>query len=135
MKRLIFDLDNTVCTSNSRKPSADASPFWHYENAIPNEAVIEKLRHYKESGFAIVIYSSRNMQTFSGSIGLINAQTLPIILNWLDRHNVPYDEVYVGKPWCGDGGFYVDDRAVRPSEFARLSYEEIISLLDRERVP
>src|SRR5690606_29179535 len=59
------------------------------------------------------------MNTYGGNVGLINANTLPIILDWLARHEVPFDEVVVGKPWCGEGGFYVDDRALRPSEFAR----------------
>ena len=69
------------------------------------------------------------MQTFSGNIGQINAKTLPTILEWLDNHNVPYDEIIVGKPWCGNDGFYVDDRAIRPNEFISLNYNEIKDLL------
>ena len=38
----------------------------------------------------------------------------------------------MGKPWCGTEGFYIDDKAVRPSEFARLSLQEIADLLARE---
>ena len=45
------------------------------------------------------------MQTFSGNIGQINAKILPTILEWLDKHNVPYDEIIVGKPWCGNDGY------------------------------
>ncbi|EGR0135488.1 capsular biosynthesis protein, partial [Vibrio parahaemolyticus] len=40
--------------------------------------------------------------------------------------------VLVGKPWCGHEGFYIDDRAIRPSEFARLNIEEIYELLKEE---
>ena len=51
------------------------------------------------------------------------------IVNWLNKHDVPFDEIHIGKPWCGDDGFYVDDKAIRPDEFARLSYEEIRKLI------
>ncbi len=69
------------------------------------------------------------MRTYEGSIGKINARTLPIIMTWLEENNVPYDEIYVGKPWCGNQGFYVDDKAIRPDEFVQLSYEEIRNLI------
>ena len=120
MKRLIFDLDDTLsCTTAG-----------DYANAQPITPVIEKLRHYHAQGFSIVINTSRNMRTFDGNIGQINKNTLPIILDWLKRHSVPYDEIYVGKPWCGFEGFYVDDKAIRPDEFLALSYDEIKKLLN-----
>ena len=36
----------------------------------------------------------------------------------------------MGKPWCGHEGFYVDDKAIRPSEFLALSRAEITELLN-----
>ena len=45
---------------------------------------------------------------------------------------MPYDDIVIGKPWCGFEGFYVDDKAIRPSEFSTLSYEEICTLLQKE---
>nr|MBP7234731.1 capsular biosynthesis protein [Moraxella sp.] len=74
--------------------------------------------------------TSRNMRTYQGNIGAINKNTLPIIIDWLGRHDIPYDELYVGKPWCGFEGFYVDDKAIRPDELVKLSYAEICQLLD-----
>jgi capsule biosynthesis phosphatase len=59
-------------------------------------------------------------------------RTLPVIIEWLRRHDVPFDELHVGKPWCGTDGFYVDDRAVRPSEFATLDHSDILALLTAE---
>ena len=38
----------------------------------------------------------------------------------------------MGKPWGGYGGFYVDDKAIRPSEFVKLTETEIKDLLDKE---
>lgn len=120
MKRLIFDLDDTLCTTQNGD----------YANAQPITEVIEKLKDYHRQGFTIVINTSRNMRTYQGNIGAINKNTLPIIIDWLARHDIPYDELYVGKPWCGFEGFYVDDKAIRPDELVKLSYAEICQLLD-----
>ena len=73
------------------------------------------------------------MRTYEGNVGQINIHTLPTITKWLDKYDVPYDEVLVGKPWCGHEGFYIDDRAVRPSEFNSMSFEEITALIDKEK--
>jgi capsule biosynthesis phosphatase len=118
MNKIIIDLDNTICTT------VDGD----YSTACPNLPVIEKIREFKSKGFAIAIHTSRNMRTFNGNIGLINARTLPIIIEWLEKNNVPYDEIYTGKPWCGPNGFYVDDKAVRPDEFATMSYSDLCNL-------
>ncbi len=72
------------------------------------------------------------MRTYDGNVGKINIHTLPTIIEWLDKHAVPYDEIHVGKPWCGFEGFYIDDKAIRPSEFVNLSYDEIQGLLSKE---
>ncbi len=122
MKRLIFDLDNTLCHAENGD----------YANAIPRLEIIEKLIEYKKAGFEIVISTSRNMRTFNNNIGKISANTLPIILNWLKENKVPFDEIYVGKPWCGTDGFYIDDRSIRPRELRLLSYNEIVELIKRD---
>jgi capsule biosynthesis phosphatase len=72
------------------------------------------------------------MRTYNRNIGEINVHTLPIILDFLNKYEIPYDEVIVGKPWCGFGGFYVDDKAIRPSEFVGLTELEINELLKKE---
>jgi capsule biosynthesis phosphatase len=123
MKRLIIDLDETLALS-----APDG-----YEHAVPNLALIARLREYRANGFEIVIHTSRSMRTFDGNIGKINAHTLPVILAWLDRHAVPFDEVHVGKPWCGLEGFYVDDKSIRPAEFLRYSLPAIHALLAADK--
>jgi len=120
MKRLIFDLDGTICYAKKGD----------YANANPNVKVIDRLKIYKKNGFEIVISTSRNIRTYDGNLGKINANTLPIIIKWLDKHNVPYDEIYVGKPWCGFEGFYIDDKAIRPEEFVNMDYDVIKNLIN-----
>tara|TARA_S200000501_G_scaffold370688_1_gene412315 strand:- start:3122 stop:3505 length:384 start_codon:yes stop_codon:yes gene_type:complete len=119
-KKIIIDLDDTICTTSNGD----------YKNSKPKYDVIKKMQEYKYQGFKIVIFTSRNMRTHKGNIGLINANTLPIILTWLKKNNVPFDEVIVGKPWPSIGGFYVDDKAIRPDEFINLNYQQIKSLIN-----
>ncbi|HIF9138797.1 TPA: HAD-IIIC family phosphatase [Photobacterium damselae] len=124
MKRLIVDLDGTLTQADT----AD------YKNVKPYNDVINKLHEYKENGFEIVISTARNMRTYENNVGKINIHTLPVIIEWLDKYNVPYDEIIVGKPWCGHEGFYIDDRAIRPSEFTSLSLEEVNKVIGNEKI-
>ncbi len=119
MKRLILDLDNTICKASDG----------NYQEALVIPGMIDRLKEYQSEGFQIIFYTSRNVRTFEGNIGKITAFTLPVIVDWLNKNGIPYDEIYIGKPWCGDDGFYVDDRAIRPSEFLSLNRKEIINLL------
>jgi len=123
MSRIIIDLDGTLTIDESGVP---------YPDKKPNLSVVERLREYHAAGFEIVISTARNMRTYEGAVGKINVHTLPIVLDWLRRHEVPFDEIIVGKPWCGLDGFYVDDKAVRPSEFVALTQDEIRLLLSDE---
>lgn len=115
-----MDLDETICQTKDGD----------YSESVPDIDIIQRMREYKDAGFDIVIYTSRNVRTYVGNIGKISAHTLPIIIDWLRKHQVPYDEIYVGKPWCGNEGFYVDDKTIRPSEFLALSRSEITELLN-----
>lgn len=123
MKKLVVDLDGTITLANTSD----------YREVLPNTEVIETLRSYRAMGYEIIIQTARNMRTYEGNVGKINVHTLPVITEWLARHDVPYDEIHVGKPWCGFDGFYIDDRAIRPSEFTRLTPEEIQQLIEREK--
>lgn len=124
-RRIVVDLDGTLTLD---APSAP------YSSQVPNIEVVARLREYRAMGFTVVILTARGMRSCGSSIGLINAGVLPGIVEWLDRHQIPYDEIHVGKPWCGDAGFYVDDRAIRPSEFIRATCGDIREMLRAERV-
>lgn len=122
-KSLIIDLDGTLTID-------DDLP---YIDKRPNLPLIERLKEYKAQGFSIVIFTSRAMRSYKGDIEQIRANALPTILAWLKKHSVPFDEVIIGKAWCGFSGFYVDDRAIRPSEFVNLSPSQISELLAKEK--
>jgi capsule biosynthesis phosphatase len=125
MKRLVMDIDGTLTY---------ISPGTPYAEVTPRLDIIEKVKEYHRQGFEIILYTSRNMKTYKKSVGEINAFTIPTIIEWLNKHGIPYNELHVGKPWCGKEGFYVDDKAIRPSEFQKMSLEEIHQLLEEESV-
>lgn len=119
--KIIVDLDGTLTVDDKNK---------EYPDKLPDINMIETLREYQSNGFEITIFTARNMRSLNGDVEMIKQKTLPIIIEWLNYHNVPYDDIIVGKPWCGDEGFYIDDRAIRPSEFKDLSYHEIMELVN-----
>ena len=114
---LIFDVDGTLCPIKKKDEK--------YEDLVPFSDMIERLRYYKENGAKIVLYTSRNMNSYNGNIGLINKHTAQVLSEWLKKWDVPYDEIVYGKVWPGHKGFYVDDRTVRPDEFLKHSPEEL----------
>ena len=116
----VFDIDGTLCPIKKKEE--------RYEDIIPYDNMVNKLRYYKENGAKIVLFTSRNMNSYQGNIGIINKKTARILLDWLDKWDIPYDEIIYGKPWPGHKGFYVDDRTVRPDEFLRCSVEELDSI-------
>ncbi len=121
---IVIDLDGTLCSVKR--------PDQSYADVPPRDEVVKRLRAYKNDGFYIIIMTSRNMNTFDGNIGRINAVTARVATAWLDKHEIPYDEIHFGKPWAGHGGFYVDDRAVRPDEFVSHSYDDIRHLIGED---
>ncbi|EAW7389077.1 TPA: capsular biosynthesis protein [Campylobacter jejuni] len=123
MKTLLIDLDGTLTIDEENVDYIDKKP---------NIILIKTLKEYKKQDFKINIFTSRNMRTFDGDLEKIKTHTLPTITTWLQKHDVPYDEIIIGKPWCGYDGFYVDDKAIRPSEFISLNYEQIKELLKKE---
>lgn len=124
-RSIVVDIDGTLCPIKDAKQS--------YADLEPYPAMLAALRRYREDGWEIVLHTSRNMNTFEGNLGRINVVTAPILLDWLRRWDVPFDEIHFGKPWPGHEGFYVDDRAVRPDEFLRQTPEEIEALIERGR--
>ncbi len=121
----IFDVDGTLCPIKQKDEE--------YADLVPYTAMVEKLREYKNGGAKIILFTSRNMNSYHGNIGLINANTAKVMTAWLDRWEIPYDEIIYGKPWPGHKGFYVDDRTIRPDEFLTKSVEELDEICRKSR--
>ena len=122
---LIFDIDGTLCPIKKKDEQ--------YIDLVPYQDMVNKLIEYHNQGIKIVLFSSRNMNSYGGNLGLINKNTARILYEWLDKWNIPYDEILFGKPWPGHFGFYVDDRSVRPDEFLEHSFEELEEICQKGR--
>lgn len=121
----IIDIDGTICPIKR--------PDERYEDLVPFPGIVERIRFYREQGAKIVLQTSRNMNSYHSNIGLINAKTAPILLEWLKKWDIPFDEIIYGKPWPGHNGFYVDDRTIRPDEFLQKSVEELDEICNAGR--
>ncbi len=113
----VFDIDGTLCPIKGKGEK--------YEDLVPFPDMAEKIRYYQANGAKIILFTSRNMNSYDGNIGLINKYTAQILTKWLEKWKIPYDEIVYGKVWPGHKGFYVDDRTVRPDEFLQYSPKEL----------
>lgn len=122
----IFDIDGTICPI--KKPEEK------YEDLVPYKSIIDKIKEYKKNGAKIILYTSRNMNTYNGNIGLINKNIAVVLNNWLEKWEIPCDEIVYGKLWPGHKGFYVDDRTVRPDEFINKTVDELDEICKKSRL-
>ena len=113
----VFDVDGTICPIKKKDE--------RYEDLVPFPDIVEKIRFYKEKGARIILYTSRNMNSYKGDLSLIHKYTEPVLREWLKKWDIPYDEIVFGKVWPGHKGFYVDDRTIRPDEFLRCTPGEM----------
>lgn len=106
-QRYCFDLDNTLVSF----PKIEGD----YTTVEPIERNVKFLRYLKRLGHEIIIYTARNMKTNNGNIGKTMAKIAKITLDTLEQFNIPYDEIYFGKPYAD---YYIDDLAI-------LCYEDL----------
>lgn len=121
----IFDIDGTLYPIKNKNEN--------YEDLVPYPDMVEQIRKYKKNGAKIILYTSRNMNSYNGNIGLINKYTAPVLLEWLKKWNIPYDEIVYGKAWPGHKSFYIDDRTIRPDKFLKYSLEELETICKTSR--
>jgi len=99
--RICFDLDNTLVSY----PQISKD----YTSVKPIIKNINFLRYLKKCGHTIIIYTARRMKTSHSNIGIVNKDIGKITFETLEKFNIPYDEIYFGKPYAD---FYIDDLAV-----------------------
>lgn len=100
--RMCIDLDGVIAGFKKEGET--------YFDVAPIEGAIEKLNELRKNGHYIIINTARHMKTCNGDIGKVTAKVGKLTLDWLAKHEVPYDEIYFGKPWAN---IYIDDNAFR----------------------
>ena len=99
--RICFDLDNTLVTF----PKINGD----YTSVEPIKSNIDYLRYLKNFGHTIIIFTARRMKTHKGNVGKLMADIGKITFDTLEKFNIPYDEIYFGKP---QADVYIDDLAL-----------------------
>ncbi len=119
--RIIIDLDGTICHLKQEGET--------YDMLLPHSGALERLKELKNAGHYIIIQTARNMATCDSNLGKVMKNVGAITLNWLEKHQVPYDEIYFGKP---NGHLYIDDRALRFSDWETIT-EKLIETIGKEK--
>ena len=100
-KRYCFDLDNTLVTYP--KVSCD------YTTVEPLQKNINLVKQLYNAGNIIIIHTARRMKTMDGNQGKVLASIGKITFDTLEKFDIPYHEIYFGKPLAD---FYIDDLAI-----------------------
>jgi len=108
--RICFDLDNTLVTYPKVKDD--------YTTVEPITKNINFVKYLKKFGNTIIIYTARRMKSYLGNEGKVMANIGKITFDTLERFEIPYDELYFGKPYAD---FYIDDNSI--SAFSDLEKE------------
>lgn len=107
--RYCFDIDGTIAELRQKGET--------YFDVKPKEGAVEFLNKLNQEGHYIILYTARNMETFLGNLGKINAVQGPILYEWLEKYEIPYDEIYFGKP---SADVYIDDKAIKFESWKNL---------------
>lgn len=108
MKRtLVVDLDGTLTVDRKGVPYPDKDLDGDVARAVAAA---------RESGWGVQIMTARGMRTYNHDRALVEQHVRPSVAAWLALREVAHDQLHVGKPWCGPGGFYLDDRNLHLEE-------------------
>lgn len=100
--RICIDLDGVICELKKGNES--------YADLNPVPGSVDNIKHLKNEGHYIIIHTARRMKTHKSNKGRLLKDVGKITLDWLEKYNVEYDEIYFGKPWAN---VYIDDNAFR----------------------
>ncbi|MGN6371279.1 MAG: capsular biosynthesis protein [Phycisphaerae bacterium] len=100
--RIAIDIDGTICELKKSGQS--------YSDVAPLPGAAEKIQGLKAAGHYIILLTARHMKTCEGNVGLVVARQGPTLFAWLEKHGIPYDEIWFGKPHAD---VYIDDNGLR----------------------
>ena len=100
--KICIDVDGVLC--ELRKPEQT------YADVAPLPGATDKMNSLKQAGHYIILNTARHMATCNSNVGLVIARQGKTLIDWLAKHNIPYDELWFGKPHAD---VYLDDNAHR----------------------
>ncbi|MDD5362972.1 MAG: HAD hydrolase family protein [Ignavibacteria bacterium] len=119
--RIAIDLDGTICDIKQ--------PGESYRDIKPKDGAAEKIKDLRKQGHYIIILTARNMATCESNLGKVMKNVGKITLEWLEKFDIEYDEIYFGKP---NANLYIDDRALRFNNWDNIT-SDFLNKEARER--
>ena len=102
-KIICFDIDGVICTNT----------YGDYKNAKPFNKSINKINQLYDSGFKIILFTSRYMTICKGDISLIYKKYYNTTVEQLENWNIKYHELIFGKP---EYDMIIDDKSYNYDE-------------------
>lgn len=109
--RIVFDIDDTISRVRTKGD---------YANAEELTDVTDQIRSLKRQGHTIILHTARGMVSCGGDPEAARKKNETILKTWLSEHDVPYDEIWWGKPYAD---LYVDDKGVSLDDFKAEAIE------------
>lgn len=102
-----FDIDNTICEIKTGTMT--------YAEVQPFPEALETMRWLKSEGHTIILHTARHMKTAGGNQGRVLKLQGKVLFDWLDKHDIPYDEIWWSKPHAD---LIVDDAVHKHTDWA-----------------
>jgi capsule biosynthesis phosphatase len=115
--RIVIDLDGTICTLKQ--------PHETYADVTVKPGASNFIKNLRKDGHYIIVQTARNMATCESNIGKVIKNIGKVTLEWLDKNEIEYDEIYFGKP---NAHLYIDDRAFRFESWDSISENHLLNL-------
>jgi capsule biosynthesis phosphatase len=121
MLRIVLDVDGVICDDrDSSIPYADRQPY---------PEAVEMVRELHKAGHRIIWQTARYMNKFDGDQQRASEYGGQELRWWLKEHNIPADEVYLGK---ASGHIYCDDRGCQiRSNFGKLDWAKFQDIIKK----
>jgi capsule biosynthesis phosphatase len=99
--RICLDIDDTInfCKSSDEE----------YGNERPQPGAVETIKRWKAEGHYIILYTARHMKTCDGNQGKVLAKQAKNLFSWLDKFEIPYDEIWWSAPHAD---IFINDAAI-----------------------
>lgn len=104
-KRLVIDLDGTLCLQTD---------YENYACALPVLNMIQRCNDFFIQGWDVTIFTARGMNTHDGDELAADDALRGLTEKWLKDNGVLYHELRFGKP---PADFYVDDKMLTFDQF------------------
>lgn len=120
--RICIDIDGTICRLRENGET--------YSDVTPLPGAVERMKSLKAAGHYLILLTARHMGTTGGNPGLAVARQGKTLFDWLEQYDIPYDELWFGKP---QADVYIDDNGYRFTDWAQIEPGGANLPLNREK--